>query len=209
LPTGPELPRALQNLKVTLDIIASEGAFALVVPICTIRDEGSNANVREKWVRDVSRLTRDFDNVFIEVANEPWHPKSKISRDELKRLLRVARGASGHLVGADENLGFASGRYRYSPDLRVDFPSFHTWRNPDPDFGDFKDIADQNGGWAVISETTAWGNEADVSLFGDLVTTSKDQITKLMDRCEAAGNVCFFHSVEGLAAAEYTWMPRR
>jgi hypothetical protein len=212
LPRGRAGQDALDDLKVTLDIVAREGMFALVVPICTIRDTGSNVTKREVWVRQVAELAKPYHNIFFEAANEYWHPKSRVSREEVRHLIKLLRRKSGgKMVGTDNNLGWPSGRYRYDSGLGSDFPSFHPWRNQDPTRSEIREIVKQNGGLAVLSETTAWGSRADVATFGShLVTSDKEQIQRYSDNCRNEdGCVFFFHSVEGLAAQNYSWMARR
>ena len=208
---GQDGKLALDDLKVTLDMLASRGMYAWIVADCTLKHSQVSDAEREEWVRAVGRLTKPYANVAFEAVNEYWHPKSRVDRAEVSRLIRVLRGSSGgKLVGADNGLGFASGTYGYDRGLGSDFVSFHPWRNPDPTAGDIQRMVYQNGGLVVLSETTAWGTEADVAQFGNLVTTDKFQLQTYSDSCQPMDDCIFFgHSVEGLDAGEYTWLPRR
>jgi hypothetical protein len=205
-PSGSHLVEAEQKLKRTLDIAAEENMYVLVVAICTIRDAGTEYR-RVEWVKHVAAQLKGRRNVFAEAVNEPWHPRSKVSPKALDGYIQILKRA-GIATGADQGLGFPSGRYQYTLSSRSEFPSFHPWRNPDPTRSQIRQIVGQNNGWALLSETTAWGSEADVAFFGGLVTSSKNQIQHYMDNCRAVSG-CFMvaHTMEGLMGEELTWLP--
>jgi hypothetical protein len=210
---------ALEDFRKCLKIAAEENMGMLVMGLVTsLRDNshGGTDEKREAWVRAIGEAAADYDNVAWEIANEYWHPKSKVNRpDFLNRMMRLLRNVTGgQLVGADQNLGAKfsnTARYRYDYRIKSDFPSFHPWRNEDPDAGDIRDIVRENGGWVLLSETTSYGSEADKILFGWLVTTSREQIRLYMERCNPRNGCTFtYHSVEGLMCeSAFSWMPRR
>lgn len=208
---------ALAEFKECLRIAAEEDMGMLAMGIVTsLRRKGTDEQ-REAWLRAIGKAAQPYNNVAWEVANEYSHPNSQIDRPSfLNRMQRVLRQTTaGDLVGADQGLGAQfsnTARYRYDYRVRSDFPSFHPWRNPDPTAEDIRDIVRENGGWALLSETTSWtADEADLEIFGWLVTTSKSQIQLYMNRCRPSeGCAWVYHSIEGLfTEGRFTWMPQR
>ena len=205
LPPGSPLPQRVTAdvlLRRTLDIAAEEGMYVLVIPLCTVRDYGSEAR-REEWVRKVADILRGRDHVFAEAVNEPWHPRSLVSSESLDRYIRILKHA-GIRTGADE--GFTrNGQWRYSQSALSDFPSAHPFRNPDPTKADLQKMVSMNGGWLLLSETTCWADPNDNA---ELCTDSKEQIQKYMDNCtQIPGCFMVAHTREGLVGEPLTWLP--
>jgi len=215
---GPYLAgqEALEAYERTLEVIADEGMSALVMGICTTLRSSGTDEKREEWAREVGRRTKGHHNVAIEAVNEADHTGNVVSDSNMNRIMTVMRQSSdGLMVGSDQNLGARftnTARYRYDYRWHADFPSFHPWRNPDPDGNDIRDIVQENHGYAILSETTSYTDDpADLATFGWLVSTNRQQIQLYMNRCNPGdGCVWTFHSIEGLFAdGQFSWMPQR
>jgi len=207
---------ALDDLKQTLHILAEEDMYGLIIVVCTVKEDRTPFRKIESWALNVATATRDYHNLALEAVNEYDHPRSSIDHSEVTYLIRLLKRRSGHLVSTDLSLGWPSGKYRYDGGLGSDFPDFHPWRTSgnapqDPTPSQIEDIVGQNGGLAVLSETTAYGSASDVETFGwHLVTESQARIQRYADSCRPErGCVFFFHSVEGLTANGFSWMAQR
>lgn len=203
---------ALQDFRKMLEVAADEDMQVMVVAVATLKEDGTGMPRIRDWCESVGKTCRDYQNVIIEAVNEYSHPRSSISREEVRELIRILRRHSDKLIGTDQNLGFPSGNYGYDKALGSDFPSFHPWRTvhnkpADPTRPEIEEIARQNSGQVIFSETVALGSQADVDRWGDLVTTDKRRIERYGANCRDAGVGFFFHSIEGLTADGFSWMP--
>lgn len=201
---------AYQELKNFLDVAATiPRAQVLLVPICNLKEDGTGPADREKWVRTVARLASGYANVALEVVNEYRHPNSDITSSEMVALLRAAKAeCMACLVGTDSS--FNPNRTRYDSALRpyVDYFSAHPWRNPDPTRAEIRRMVSENGGFLVLSETTAYDGMG-LSSSG-LVTQSQDQIVAYLRNCQAVPGCIFtYHSLWGLGWPEMPlgWIP--
>lgn len=209
---------ALGEFRRCLEIAANEDMGVLVMGLVTsLRDatHGGNDEKREAWIRAIAKAGEPFDNVGWQVANEAWHQGSHINRVSfLNSMYRILK-KGGDWVSQDQNLGAKfdnTARYRYDYRWKSDGADFHPWRNDDPSRSDIRDILRENGGFALLSETTSWtANASDLDTFGWLVTTDKAQIQTYMNNCRPnEGCAWVFHSIEGLfTEGAFSWMPQR
>lgn len=209
VPFNDSAPAAVE-VKRFLDTTATiRGAQVLLVPICNLKEDGTSPANRERWVRTMARLAAQYQNVALEVVNEWKHPNSTITEQEVINLIRAAKAECPRcLVGTDDN--FHPRRITYNRAIRahVDYPSAHPWRNPDPTARQIRDMVDANGGFLVLSETTAY--DGDNLASGGLVTQDRNQIIRYMQNCQAvSGCVFVYHSLWGLGWPEMPlgWFP--
>ncbi len=217
LPKGPRVdtPAALENVHRILDVTARiPGASVLLVPVCTMKENGRTFAEIKDWTRKVGDLAGEYEHVIIEAVNEHWHPRSSLRADTtVLELIKLLQDRSGHQVGTDDN--YHRGHLDYNPALRphVDFLSAHPWRNPDPNRQDIQRMVDKAGGQLVLSETTSYVTPEQMDLYfpngSGLVTSNKKQIKTYGRRCKRTpGCVFTFHSVDGLKCeGPFAWMP--
>jgi hypothetical protein len=203
---------ALQDFQKMLEVAADEDMQVMVMAVMTAKEDGTGMPRLRDWCEQVGKACRDYQNVVIEAVNEYEHPRSTINREEVRELIRILRRHSDKRVGTDLNLGFPSGRYGYDRGLGSDFASFHPWRTvhgepADPTRIEIEEIARQNSGQVIFSETVAFGSQAHVDRWGNLVTTDKRRIERYAANCRDADVAFFFHSIEGLTADGFSWMP--
>lgn len=188
----------LGNLTRFLDTTAELGVLVRLNIFCTVRDNHSwMTQNAERYTRTVTKIVNDYNHVFLSVANEPYHPNSWFhNRDGRVRQVRDWARSAGFRgpMGADDNIGCPGCSFVYGYRNLGFPPDFHPYRNPDPNQRALDRIASENGGWAIISEPTAYSPWRD----GNCCTSNKEQITSYMNRAERAGLTWFFHSTFGL-----------
>jgi hypothetical protein len=178
-PFNDKAPAYIQ-LKKFLDVTSTIScAQVLVVPICTLKEDGTKPSNREKWVRAVAKLANEYEHTALEVVNEWRHPTSSITEGEMADLLGAARAVFNGWIGTDDSA--RPGDLIYNPRLRglVDDPSFHPWRNPNPKHADIQQLINKNGGFAVLSETTAYNGGFSLLGPAGLKSTYSSGFTKL------------------------------
>ncbi len=217
---GPQVGAgAIESFEQCLRIAAESGGKLLIAVVATTHRDRGNPTQREKWVLKVIKAAKGYTNLRWEVTNEYDHPRSKLQGQyaELNKYAKYLRRWGG-LVSTDQGIGaiFKSQPHRYAYDfgrLKMDFPDFHPPRNPDPDRSDILDIIKANGNRkdVLLGETTSWvESEADIEIFGWLVTTSRTQIQTYMNNCRPSDGCHFvYHSVPGLLGVPPTWYPKR
>ena len=214
----PRIPRDLERLDGFLDTVARiPGAQVLLMSNCTLKHGGLGWEPQREWNRKVAQVASEYANVAIEVVNEPYHYGHFFHGKEnlVRQLIREARSASGGLlIGADDSFCTKRENLRHYLYSSVDFASFHPCRNTgnkpwDPPKSHLRELVDENGGLAVLSETVAWDDNGD-ECDHFLRTCDKERIRIYERRCEAThGCIYFFHSENGLAArVPFSWMGR-
>jgi len=213
----PRTPRDLDRLDAFLDTVARiPGAQVLLMSNCTLKHGGLGWEPQRKWNREVAKVASEYQNSAIEVVNEPYHYGHFFHRKEelVRQLIREARAASGLMVGADDSFCTKADNLRHYLYSSVSFASFHPCRNTgsepwDPPKSHLRELVEQNGGLAVLSETVAWDDNGD-ECDHFLRTCDRERIRSYERRCEATpGCVFIFHSEDGLAArVPFSWMGR-
>jgi hypothetical protein len=202
---------AFKQTKNFLDWAAGvSGAQVLLVPVCTLKEGWSDAAIEsgeafdanEKWVRNICKLAGDYENVAIEVINEWRHPNSIYERlgrrrDQVIRMIKACRQEAPRTqIGTDTNVN--RNRMTYDSEIasegKVDFFSFHPWRNPDPDEDEMRVMVRQRIGEVVFSETTCWDKKDTRSNPTGNCTGKKDQILAYQRDAERKGGVFFYHT---------------
>jgi len=201
---------AFVEVKHFLDWAASvPHAQVLLVPICTLKEDWSMANiengeayrVNEKWVRTMCRLASDYENVAIEVINEWKHPNSiytmngtRDRQDQVIRMIRACREEAPRTqIGTDSNVNQRNKRYDPTIEPVVDYLSFHPWRNPDPDEDEMREMVRQRIGAAVFSETTCYDQKDNRPNPTGNCTGIQDQILVYQRDAERKGAVYTYH----------------
>ncbi len=216
--TAPAYAQLKNFLEVTARI---QGAQVLVMPICTLKENGTSPANRKKWVATVARLANEYQHTALEVVNEFVHPNSNISESEMRELLRTARRNFDGLIGTDD--GAHGGNVTYNSALRglVDYISFHPcrtdprpggldcrWRGGslDPTPADLREMADVNGPY-ILTETVAYD---DFDRSGGCCTDDRNRILDYKRSCEAISGCTFlYHCVGNLGWPETrcSWYP--
>ena len=191
-PYGADSPQNLDNLSQFLQVTADLGDQVLLDIFCTVRDNPSWMEANwERYVQLVTERILPYDHIAIHIANEPWHQNSWFRSEGNMRLVRTALRGGGYqgLIGADDNIGSPSVSFTYAYSW-LDWPDFHPYRNPDPDFKELRRIQQDNAGRVVISEPTAYST----TRTGNCCTESKRQIRRYQDDAERFNIVWFYHS---------------
>lgn len=213
-PPGP--PAAsdenLDNLRRFLRTTAELGSQVKLNVFCTMRDNKDwMAREARGYARLIGQIASHYDHVTVSISNEYYHPASAL-RDgsrlrELRDVLRSA-GFRGY-IGTDDNIGCSGCDFQYNPALRsLGFiADFHPYRSPNPTRKALRRMANENGGFAVISEPVAYST----TRTGNCCTNSKAEIKRYMCDAEAEGLVWFYHSTDGLGwpvqTPTFEWLP--
>lgn len=204
-PKGPEIrdPQALANLRRMLDATARcPGIFVQLMPVFTIKEQHPFSE-QKWWLHQVNEVVKDYRHVYYEVINE-YYVHSHYDRAEVIELLNIAR-ESGKLIGTDDYM--APGHYVHSFKRFVDYISFHTFRNPDPNVNDLRKLMRKNRHPVILSETTCY-SEVYSAEDNSLYTNDRQQILDLMYASKAAGTKWLFHSDELLETTSLSmWIP--
>jgi len=203
-PYPAQSPQNLRNLEQFLDITAESGVLVRLNIFCTVRDNLTWMEANwESYTKTVAEIAKDYNHVFLSVANEPYHPNSKWLRagNHVRDVRDVARmaGFTGPM-GADDTIGppHAPRRefdYEYS---NLGFtPDFHPWRTDArgrlsvPGSSDFDRMVAQNGTPLLISEPISYStSHAD----DGCCTDDKDVILRYFRQAERRGITMYYHS---------------
>lgn len=202
----------LENLERFLRVTAAAGSQVYLNIFCTVRDNHGWMNQHgEQYAKTVGEMASEYNHVLLSIANEPYHPNSWFRQNldaRLRRMRDAARmaGFQGPM-GADDNIGCPGCSFVYGfRGLGFD-ANFHPYRNPNPSKRALERIAEENGGWAVITEPTAYSSWRE----GGCCTADREEIRRYKNQAEAAGLVWFFHSTNGLSwpavVAHFEWIP--
>lgn len=198
-------PQNLDALRRFLKLTASEGVYVRLNIFCTVRD--NHAWMNDHWreyTRTIANIAKEYNHVFLSVANEPYHPDSWLRAGRRVRDVRDVARQSGFRgpMGADDTIG-PPGAPRREFDYEyalLDFtPDFHPWRWIErggrqvlsvPGPSDFDRMVTQNGIPLLISEPIAYSTSRE----GGCCTEDRNVILAYFRQAERRGITMYFHS---------------
>jgi len=224
LPDGEpaESEENIENLRRWLKVTASiPGAQTLLMPVCTMKEDGTPLTNVTSWVRFVAKEAAKYPNVAIEVVNEVWKTDSSLRSTEIKiQLLREARASCPQCpLGMDDKFNRPSDVYPRKLRRFVDFPSAHLWRDPpNPGPRVFRRMVQNNGGLLVFSETVPFGDADDRARYPSISgrnpnhIADRNRVINLLKSCYSVpGCVLFLHGFRHLGypdGASLPWFPK-